>query len=236
MYNNGTMPDHTSARKNVGEHSGLLARLTSADNAGSTITEVPLKHFDDPSYYLIEFALISTARGSVENSVTARQIAANLLRQYVDEQGGEQPGGSGEISTEVKKKLVEILLLSLGGSDAEIRDSNAHVIAAIVKQDWTSTWKQVMPVLMTMTNKTDDINAVLGSFKVIAAIFDGTFYNKEFLQCCYSLLPSIAQLVLSPQATDSCRIHAMNSLPHYIDLMARAGGSTFDGEVRLHFK
>ena len=216
----------------------MLAKLISPDNADRKSAEAALKQFEDgdPSHYLLELALISTAQEDLENPATVRQLAANLLRQYVEEHGGEQ-GRSGEsmVNTEVKKKLVEILLPSLNVGDAEIRDSNAHIVATVIKQNWQSMWEKVLPVLRKMMNTTDN-DKVLSSLKVVSGIFDGTFYDEVFLKCSYSLLPSVAQLIFSPQTSDNSRVHARNFLPPYIKLMTRFGGSTFVDEVRSNFK
>ena len=235
------MSDYDEARRMVRGHSALLARLSSPDHADRKSAEAALKHLEDsdPLYHVFALALISTAQEGIENPLRVRQIAARLLRRNLVEQvrGTGQRGRSSKtrMSTEVKEKLVNILLSSLSESEAEIRNSNAYVVAAIIKQDWRATWEKVLPVLTTMMNKTDN-DEVLSSLKVVAAVFSGTFYDEEFIKRSYSLLPSIAQVIFSVQTTDNCQVHAIKSLPLYIKLMTRVGGSVFDDDVRLNFR
>ena len=198
----------------------------------------------DPSC-LQSLASISTALGE---EVSVRQLASKLLRKAVqNSQFDQQPGRSYmlRMSIETKQELVAILLRSLERSDAKIRDSNAHVVAAIIKQDWRTMWEQTFTDLTTKMN-TNDSNTILGSLKVVAAVFDGSLYvkgflkryiyTKEFLQCSSSFLLTIGQLIHSLQTTDNCRVHAIGCLSSYIKQLVHVGDLIFVGEVRFSFK
>ena len=239
------MSDYTAARQQVEGYSALLARLTLANNANRNDAEATFNQFElnNPSHALT-LTLISTAQEGKEIPVPVRQLAAVLLGKYVKEQGDwsstdEQQNISDKskfgISAEAKQELVRLLLTSLSGCDTKIRDLNAHVVAAIVKQEWRTMWEPVLTVLMTMMN-TRDNDEVLSSLKVVAAVLDGTLYDKEFLRCSSSLPLTIGQLIHSPQTTDNCRVHAIKCLAPYIRLVTRGGCSTSDSNVSRNFK
>ena len=178
------MSNYTAVHQLVESYSALLARLTSADNSVRNDAEATLKQLEVTNLsHSLTLELISTAQEGKENPVPIRQLAAILLRKYAKEQGtgtslGEQPYTSDEPEVSMSAEAKPELLLSLSGSDAKTRETNAYVVAALIKQKWRTMLERVFDDIITMMKSTTENDAILSNLKIVAAVFERSVYDN----------------------------------------------------------